>query len=476
MTVLDPLTEIVTGLSGTMTMDAHIAGTWDAPVLSGSVDVRDGTLQIPAVGARYHDVDARLVLEHDRMRVERGTLRGGDGRLEIAGDVRFPSLTHPMLDLALHATRFAAYDIHDFGALTASGDLALRGPAIGATLGGRLEVDAGYLKFRDLVEKRIVSLDDPELRALVDSNLASAAELGSPVHTVFLDSLRVEGLTVVMGPDVWLRSSEADIQLAGDFDVIRRIEDNAVRYRLDGTLRAVRGTYRLTLGKENSILALTRDFRVTRGTVRFFGTPDFNPELDIAAEHVVRTVQRSQLVVRALIGGTLLAPVLHLESDQRPPLTETEIVSYLMFGRPPTDLGQGAGGGRSEVVLAQALGSSIVGGVGQALVSGLGLPLDYLTIVPDAGRTQNALGVGTARLEAGAQLGEKTFLTLNAGLCEVLTARLVGAALEYRLSGRWTVSAAFEPLIQECGTSAGLGGLATRYQFGFDLFWQTGIR
>ncbi len=477
MAVLNPLTRLVTEASGRISLDVRVVGTWDQPSLAGDVDVTDGVMRVPALGARYTGIDARFELHDDVMRVVRARVLGaGGGSLEVGGQARFEALTRPVLDLTLTASRFAAFDIRGFGALTASGAMALRGPAIGATLSGRLDVDAGSLQFRDLVEKRIVSLDDPEFAALVDTNLSRAADLASPVQLVFLDSLRVEGLTVALGNDVWMRSSETNIQLDGDFDVWRRFEGGISRYRIDGTLHAVRGTYRLVLGKENSFLAISRDFRVTRGTVRFFGTPDFNPELDIAAEHVVRTAQAGQMTVRVLITGTLLSPELHLESDAQPPLTETEIVSYLMFGQPPAGLAQAGVGGQGEAALAQAVGSSLVGGVGQALASGLGLSLDYLTIVPGAPRPGSASGLGTARLEAGAQLGDRTFLALNAGLCEVRAAQLVGATLEYRLTGRFTASASFEPVIQECGTSAGLSGLATRKQFGFDLFWQQGIR
>ena len=478
MAVLGALTTVLTGVTGTMGLDVKIGGTWDDPTFAGLVDVRGGAMRIPSLGARYTGMDARLVLENKQIRVERGTILSvGGGRLDIAGRVLFEALDHPSLELTLTAARFAAYDIRNFGALTATGSLTLRGPAIGATLSGRLLVEDGYLQFKDLVEKRIVSLDDPEFRALVDTNLQRASELGPGVHTIFFDSLRITDLTVTMGADVWMRSSEASFQLAGEFNVQRTFEEGAPRYRLDGTLHAIRGTYRLILGKANSIFAIAREFRVARGTLRFLGTQDFNPELDIVAEHVVRTVQRSQLVVRVLIGGTLLYPELHLESDQRPPLTETEIASYLMFGQPPSTLeGQGIASRQNETVLAQALGSSIVGGVGSALVSELGLPLDYFTIVPGVAQSGNAFGVTEARIEAGAQLGSRTFLTLNAGLCEVRTARLVGAALEYRLSSRWTVSAAFEPVVQSCGTATGLSELKSHYQLGFDLFWQQGIR
>ncbi|MFI5213719.1 MAG: translocation/assembly module TamB domain-containing protein, partial [Gemmatimonadales bacterium] len=477
MAVLNPLTRLVTDMAGRLSVDVGIGGTWDQPRLSGTVDVAGGVMRVPALGARYTGIDARFELQDSVMRIGHARLAGaGGGSLDVAGRVTFESLTQPVLDLTLTASRFAAFDIRTFGALTGSGALTLSGPAIGATLAGRLDVDAGSLQFKDLVEKRVVSLDDPEFAALVDTNLSRAAELGPPVHIRFLDSLRVEALTVALGTDVWLRSSETNVQLAGDFNVERRFEGGLSRYRLDGTLHAVRGTYRLTLGKENSFLAISRDFRVTRGTVRFFGTPDFNPELDIAAEHVVRTAQGTQLTVSAVIGGTLLFPELRLSSDAQPPLSETEIVSYLMFGQPPASLGQTGAYGQGEAALAQAVGSSLVGGVGQALASELGLSLDYLTIVPGAPRPGSAAGLGTTRLEAGAQLGERTFLALNAGLCEVLAAQLVGATLEYRLTGRFTASAAFEPVIQECGTAAGLSGLSTRKQFGFDLFWQQGIR
>lgn len=273
-----------------------------------------------------------------------------------------------------------------------------------------------------------------------------------------------------MGPDVWLRSSEANIQLDGSIVVSRSFEDDLPRYRIDGTLRALRGNYKLALG--NGVVAVTRDFRVTRGEVRFFGTPDFNPEMDVVAEYVARSEQGAPLTVRANIEGTLLYPRLRLSSDANPPLTETEIASYLMFGRAGAPE-LGLGGAASQ---AQVIGGSVLSGVGKALVSQLGLPINYLTITPGTGRASSQGGTSSARLEAGAQLNERTFLTLNAGLCEVLTSKLVGVTLEYRLSSMWSASAAFEPVIQQCGTVATLANLKTLYQLGFDLFWQQGVR
>ena len=479
MRVLNALTTNITDVSGTMALNVTAGGTWTNPIFSGFVDITNGTVQVPAIGANYKGMDFRLEGSGDNsFHVARGVIHSGPGRLEIRrGSITFtppadtsegPGLTHPKLDMDLLATQFAAFNIRGFGAITATGSLTLTGPLLGATLAGNITADEGTLQFANLVQKRIVSLDDPEFRAMVDSNLAGA-DLAPAGHQIFFDSLRIRGLNLVMGPDVWLRSSEANIQIAGSILINRAFADNLARYRIDGTLRALRGNYRLAIGLENSFLAVTRDFRVTRGTVRFFGTPDLNPDMDIAAEYVTRTVQRQPLTVRAIIEGTLLYPRLRLETDSPLPLTETEIASYLMFGTPSPDFGGSGLGSQAAVVAGGALG-----GVGQALANQLGLPINYITVTPGTGNPTSSTGIAASRIEAGVQIGEKTFLTVTAGLCEVKAGRGVGAALERRLSDVWSLNAAFEPVVQECGVAAGLVQL--KYQFGLDLFWQQGIR
>src|SRR5690606_27769779 len=96
-----------------------------------------------------------------------------------------------------------------------------------------------------------------------------------------VENLRVGNVTVSAGPDLWMRSSEADVKLGGSLAVTagrsQRGGDRGERQlALDGTLVAERGTYRLTLG------VLQRTFEVEAGgTVRFFGDPDNNPALNI---------------------------------------------------------------------------------------------------------------------------------------------------------------------------------------------------
>src|SRR5207249_10703436 len=185
------------------------------------------------------------------------------GRADFTGIVRLEQLTHPALDLRIAADQFKALDLRNNVAITASGRLSLKGPVFGATLTGQAKVTSGVLYFADLVQKRIVNLDE-----LADTSLAALIQqqrLGPEFENVFLDSLWINDLELEMGSDVWLRSDEANIQLAGSV----RLSKQRNQYLVSGTLQAVRGTYRLKVGS-----VLSREFVVSEGTVRYFGTPD----------------------------------------------------------------------------------------------------------------------------------------------------------------------------------------------------------
>ena len=97
---------------------------------------------------------------------------------------------------------------------------------------------------------------------------------------------------------------------------------------LNGTLQANRGTYRLDLG------LVQRTFEVQGGKIDFQGDTAFDPTLDIAASYTVRQPDQQDIRILATIGGTLSHMQLSLSSDLRYALSQTEILSYLVFGVP----------------------------------------------------------------------------------------------------------------------------------------------
>src|SRR5262249_15476795 len=136
-----------------------------------------------------------------------------------------------------------------------------------------------------------------------------------------------DSLKMQMGNEVWMRSTEANIQLAGS----AVFSKEAGQYQVEGTLNTPRGTYRLPLA---GVALASREFSVTKGDIRFLGTPDLNALVDIEAQYLMRRRVGDDVRIFVHIGGTLYVPTIALSSDSRPPIPEPEIISYLLFGGP----------------------------------------------------------------------------------------------------------------------------------------------
>jgi hypothetical protein len=82
-----------------------------------------------------------------------------------------------------------------------------------------------------------------------------------------------------------------------------------------------------------------------------------------------------------------------------------------------------------------------------------------------------------SRIGIGKQLGERTFLTANAGLCTLgsgtggssFTSTL-GLSLEHRLSSEYSLQLSVEPSTSALFCRPGVANIDTPRQFGFDLF------
>ena len=460
--VLAAVTTTLRQVEGVFNADVGIGGTWEAPRLRGGLQIGNAAATIPALNVRYTDLNGSLSLRGDTIRVDSITAVSERGRAHVTGYMRLERLTKPLLALNITTSDFKALNLRGYLALTASGRVALTGPVFGATLTGRGTVTSGVLHFADLVNKRVINLDEPWVQDLIDTSLIRQQRLGPEFQSLFFDSLRVQNLQLTMGEDVWMRSNEANIQLSGSV-IVNKVRNN---YLLSGTLQAPRGTYRLIVGP------VTREFIVTQGTVQYFGTPDLDAALDISARHVVHPLpgpgtDNRDITVIAHIQGTLRVPKLTLESEQQDK-SQTELISYLMFGKPTFELGGGEGG------FVRATAASLLAGeLERTFVSDLGVPLDYFEIRP--GDPANPFS--GAQVAAGWAIGSKTFLVVNAGFCQQVQsqnqsrlANLLGASFQFRFSPEWRTEASFEP-VRACGLGSLLQAPGSR-QVGLDVFWE----
>jgi translocation and assembly module TamB len=456
----------VRDVEGQVVAEAQIEGTWEAPRVSGFANVSRGAMTIPGIGVRYAAILGRAEFQGDSLLIPYALVTSGGGTMQITGNIRLEDLASPVLNLDLEANRFQALAVRNFLNLTATGNLQLRGPVTQPVATGSATVNEGILYFADLIGKNVINLEDPTIRDIVDTTLIRRANLGSRFENRFLDSLQVNDLRLQMGEGVFLRSNEANIQLDGEItvDKVRR------EYRPVGTLEALRGEYTLKFP-----IAGSREFQVQRGTVTYFGTPDLNAELDITAEHDAQTVRGDVIPVVANITGTLQAPRVELTTTLRPPLPEGELVSYLVFGQPSSNV-LAAGQGQQLGVALSFLSSSAISELERALIADLGVPLDFIEIQAGAIAPGGVGASAQTRLAVGKRIGSRTFITLSAGFCpnQEVDAGNFGTSVEYRFSRAWRAQLSFEPAQSYCSTNPLGNQLITtsRYQIGADVFWE----
>ncbi|MDI6796266.1 MAG: translocation/assembly module TamB domain-containing protein, partial [Desulfatibacillaceae bacterium] len=175
----------------------------------------------------------------------------------------------------------------------------------------------------------------------------------------------------VSGP-FWIRGAGAQIMLAGDVTAHKRPQSQD--FRLTGHLETVRGFYEFK----------GRTFAVERGRVTFLGQTPPNPLLDIVAAHRIADV-----TIYLNIGGTIEQTTLTLSSN--PPMSETDIASYLLFGKKSDQLTQGESGSLAEKGAA-FLGAQAIAELKEQF--GQSVPVDILTIEAGGGMEADSLVMG----------------------------------------------------------------------------------
>jgi translocation and assembly module TamB len=168
---------------------------------------------------------------------------------------------------------------------------------------------------------------------------------------------------------------------------------------------------------------------VRDGTVRFTGTPDINPLLDITA---TRKIPNTGVEARVHMTGTPKAPKLQLTSD--PPLEESDILALIIFNRPVNELGAGQ---RSS--LAATAGGIATGFIAAPLGESIGKALDLDLFEISTATETGDLG---AAITLGQQVNERTFIKMHQQFGQQTVTEF---RLEYRLARFLRLDASVAP-------------------------------
>jgi autotransporter translocation and assembly factor TamB len=220
-----------------------------------------------------------------------------------------------------------------------------------------------------------------------------------------------------------------------------------------GELNGERGTYTLRAGP------IIRRFDVVAAKIRFLGGRDINPALDISARRRVVDLNGQQFDIEVKIRGTMERPTLALASEEQRSVPQSELLSFLLFGRPSVAIGG------TSLTAQKEIGETYIGGIAellsmeleQAFIDQLGMGLDVFQIRLGGGRLSN---LDRAAVVVGEEIRNNLFLTVEYGVNSLFggtsgttattasNASTFAVRLEWNFTRSTNLRASYEPVNQ----------------------------
>ena len=425
LATLDPGIRSVQDLEGLVRADVRIGGTPDQPRLTGSVDLVEGAVTVPMLDKRYTEIQGTATLAGRELVVQRMVASAG-GTATLSGRITFEDLTDPALDLTAELQGFEAQGVPNASDAGATGRLRLSGTVTAPVVSGRVVMDDGTVSLAPFT-------GGPRL----SDRLVGVAEEFAPIASDDLDLpgaetpfVRVTDLQFVAGDDLWFATEEARAQLRGTLN----LETVGSDLTLTGTLVGEQGTFNMRVGP------VARQFNIVAANIRFLGSPEPNPALDITASRRVPLIEGGVVDVRVRVTGNLSNPQLGLSSADGVAVGESELLSLVLFGRQSYTAADPLGG---QNLFAEAFAFAGIFDWGSAWLGEAdvleGLDQFQIQMRPGSGGFE---GAGDLWVVLGEQLGDEWLVTFETPLRQ---SDLWILAAEWRIDREWTLELSYEP-------------------------------
>ena len=421
--LLPALIPQVTQASGRLALDIGLSGTPLDPLFDGTTTLSDGVLSIPRLGLNLTGLQLTLAGNGRHLDVA-GSVHSGKGGLSLTGSADRDA------GVWRAKGRLQGEDFRSMDILEAQVDLS---PDLNFVLDGRdlnvngtVTVPHALLKPRDLSSSAQVSPD----QVLVGEEGGPPAE---PWH------LRSK-LEVVLGDDVYFDGFGLTGNITGS---VTANSEPGHPTTGSGELNVKNGYYAPQFLHnafyQRLYSALQQKLSIEYGRLLFTGGPITDPALDMRAvranahPEVVQFGQVEQKV-GVQVRGLLTAPDISLWAD--PPLPQSQLVSYLITGRPNSLEGGGAyNNGTPGVVTASSLsGTSAQSNQDVSLHLGgsnpLALDVSYQSI-------QTANGTLTNGVFIGKELASNLYVRYGQASDQTYNV----LQIIYRISTQWMVQA-----------------------------------
>lgn len=286
---------------GTLDADMRVTGSMAQPRLAGTLQLQQGEVDSYQINLALRETNVIAKLDDNRLQIEGGA-RAGEGTLDVRGSFAWRD-RKPSGSLQLKGEQLLVADLPEYR-VVASPDLYF------SVAGTHVDVVGDILI--------------PSAR-LQPQNVSGAVQTSADAR-LLTDQALTQG-------NRWTISSEVRVSMGDDV----RVDALGLQGRLTGSVGTTFQPGNPAIGRgelsiQNGLYeAYGRKLDLTRGRLLFEASPLDDPGLDAQAERKIEDT-----TVGVNVRGTLRAPRLQFYSD--PSMSQTEIVSYLLIGKPLDEL------------------------------------------------------------------------------------------------------------------------------------------
>lgn len=377
-------------LKGDVNIKLGVTGTLAQPVLSGQASISRGEFRLPRLGLnidQFNLLGQSDGLEKIKLQVH---AHSGDGNIVMQGETLVDSAGGWPTDLSIKGDQFEISHIPEAQILV-SPDLRVTVQHHDINITGKVDIPFAKLQPRDMTTAARVSED--------------AVIVGGepPVEEKWAIRSKVR---LTLGERVNFFGFGFDGRLGGSL----LLEDQPGRLTTaTGEINIPEGRYR----------AYGQRLDVEIGRLLFTGGPLTNPGLDLRA---VRHI--NNITAGVIARGTLTQPQLELFSI--PSMDQTDMLSYLMLGRPM----ETASGTEGAMMAKAALAIGLSGGDKIARLLGDRFGLDEM-------RVESSDEGDQASLVVGRYLSPKIYVSYGVGLIEAINT----FSVRYKINDSWQIKA-----------------------------------
>jgi hypothetical protein len=488
LSVIEGFTSYITNVAGTMQANINVTGSGYDPHLAGTVEVKGGAFEVPELGTSYTGLATRIDLTPEAVRIgEMNVVDNHGSPLTVGGQLGVHGRQVGGVQVTVKSQDFKVID-NNLGNVRLDTDLIVTGELRAPRIDGSVNVNTGTLdvaRILEMVANNAYSTTATELptedpaaaaarvRANADipygadstkpGTVADTAPNTTQAVTQTTEQLQAEtpappsgsvfdelSLDVAFGvPDDLILKGQGlrapnggvgigDVNLTvGGMLQVQKVPYDTLR--LWGDVKTVRGSYTFQ----------GRRFDIQRdGRIRFIGTDEIDPLLDVEARRLISGVEA---FIR--IQGSMRQPEISFRSN--PPLEEADVLSLIIFNQPINELGEG-----QQASLAQRAGDLAGGYLASGLARSIGSALNLSEFELKA-VDENSSGPSVT---IGQQVGQNLFFRVRQAFGDAQATEFI---LEYQIAD----------FLRLQGTAAETSGGSQRVQFtrvergGVDLFF-----